>query len=56
MGNQIAPVSEKTISIGYLVLALAVVGLVTRPRRSAFWAVTALVFFGLALGPVVHFG
>ncbi len=55
VGNQIAPVSEKTISIGYMVLALAVVGLLARPRRSAFWGVTALVFFGLALGPVVHF-
>ena len=56
IGNQISPVSERTISIGYMVLALAIVGLAARPRRSAFWGVTALVFFALALGPIVHLG
>ncbi len=56
VGNQIAPVSERTISIGYMAMALALVGLAAWPRRAAFWGVSALVFFTLALGPVIHLG
>lgn len=37
--------------VGPVLLALAVVGLVRRPRRTAFWALTALLSLLLALGP-----
>jgi hypothetical protein len=55
-GNQIAPVSERTIAIGYSVLALAIVALVAARRRAAFWGVAALFFLMLALGPRWHGG
>lgn len=50
-GNQIAPVSERTLALGYAALVLAGIGLVARGRRMLFWVV-AVLFFGLmALGP-----
>ena len=55
-GNQIAPVSERTVALGYGALALAVMALAARRRRAALWAVAALVFVLLALGPRMHFG
>ncbi len=55
-GNQIAPVSERTIAIGYTALALAAAALALRVRKAAFWGVMALFFFALALGPQIHLG
>lgn len=56
IGNQIAPVSERTIAIGYVALVLAVAALALARRRAAFWWVMAIFFFSLALGPQIHFG
>jgi hypothetical protein len=53
-GNQIAPVSERTIAVGYAALVLAFVALVAMRRRAALWAVGALLFMLLALGPRMH--
>jgi hypothetical protein len=55
-GNQIAPVSERTISIGFVALALALLALLRQRRRALFWAVAALCFLLLALGPKMHIG
>lgn len=56
VGNQIAPVSERTIAVGYVALALAVVALVTARQRAIFWASCALFFLLMALGPAIHLG
>jgi hypothetical protein len=56
IGNQIAPISERTISIGYVALALAIAAAVTAWRKAAFWWVGALLFLVLALGPQWHWG
>lgn len=53
-GNQIAPVSERTISIGYTALVLAGIGVAWAWRRSRFWLAVAGFFFLLALGPALH--
>jgi len=53
-GNQIAPVSERTISIGYTALFLAGAALIWMRRRGAFWWAAAIFFFLLALGPAIH--
>ena len=58
-GNQVAPVSERTIAVGYGALALAGVALVTMRRHLAWWGVlwwgaVACVFALLALGPRMH--
>lgn len=50
-GNQIAPVSERTVAVGYGALALALVAVGGMRRRSTLWAVAALYFLLLALGP-----
>lgn len=55
-GNQIAPVSERTISIGYAALLLAGVALARWRGRAVFWAVAALFFLLLAMGPRLHLG
>ncbi|MEZ4863943.1 MAG: hypothetical protein R3C14_21655 [Caldilineaceae bacterium] len=59
-GNQIAPISERTISIGYLPLLLALVALWAKRSsaqlRAGFWWGVALLFFLLALGPRWHGG
>lgn len=56
IGNQIAPISERTISIGYLVLFLAIGAGMAAWRKAAFWWVAALLFFVLALGPQLEPG
>ena len=56
IGNQIAPVSERTISVGYVALILAVAGAWRARGRSGLWVLTALFFFLMALGPRVHLG
>jgi hypothetical protein len=56
IGNQVAPVSERTISIGYLPLALALVGVWRDRQRALFWGICALFFLLLALGPRLHLG
>jgi hypothetical protein len=53
-GNQIAPVSERTIALGYAALALAIVGLAATRKRVALWGVAAAIFLMLALGPRMH--
>ncbi|MEZ4620931.1 MAG: hypothetical protein R2867_36235 [Caldilineaceae bacterium] len=53
-GNQIAPLSERTIAIGYLALLLAGVALWQQRRSARFWLGSALFFFLLALGPTWH--
>ncbi|MCC6455058.1 MAG: hypothetical protein IT328_08960 [Caldilineaceae bacterium] len=53
-GNQVAPVSERTIAVGYGALGLALIALVTLRRRAALWAVAALLFVLLAMGPRLH--
>jgi hypothetical protein len=55
-GNQIAPVSERTIGIGYVALGLALVAAWRDRRRAGFWLVAALCFVLLALGPRLHLG
>ncbi|MCB0095073.1 MAG: hypothetical protein KDE46_05095, partial [Caldilineaceae bacterium] len=55
-GNQIAPLSERTIAIGYLPLLLAALGIGRDRKRSGFWLFSALFFLALALGPVIHLG
>ena len=55
-GNQIAPVSERTISAGYLALALALVAIARRGRQALFWGVAAAFFLLLAMGPSLHLG
>ena len=56
IGNQIAPLSERTIALGYIPLALAIATLFTVRRQAAFWWGSALFFFMLALGPQWHWG
>lgn len=56
IGNQLAPPSERTISIGYVALGLAALGLWVGPRRALFWGIAALFFLLLALGPAPHLG
>lgn len=56
LGNQVAPVSERTIAIGYLPLLLALAGAVLDRKRSGFWLLSLLFFLLLALGPVIHLG
>ena len=56
IGNQIAPVSERTISIGYLPILLALGAIWMDRKRTAFWMASALFFLLLALGPVINLG
>lgn len=56
LGNQIAPVSERTISVGYVALGLALAGFWLRRGRALFWLVSASFFLFLALGPALHLG
>jgi len=56
IGNQIAPVSERTIGIGYVALLLALTTLWTAPRRVIFWWLALIFFFVMALGPLWHVG
>ena len=55
-GNQVAPVSERTISLGYTPLLLALLAAWKRPRLSRFWLASGLFFLLLALGPALHLG
>ncbi|MBC7225575.1 MAG: hypothetical protein H5T59_15080, partial [Anaerolineae bacterium] len=49
-----ASTSERTVFAGFTVLALALAGLVRRPRRQGFWWLALATFVLLALGPVLH--
>jgi len=55
-GNQIAPVSERTISLGYTALALALVAVTRMRRRTGLWVVAAVFFVLVAMGPALHAG
>jgi hypothetical protein len=47
--------SEQTLYLGYTVIALALVAVVKISyKKTRFWALSALVFFVLALGPSLH--
>jgi hypothetical protein len=50
-GNQVAPISERTLAVGYVALLLALAGLLLDRRRAGGWLVAALLFVLLALGP-----
>lgn len=50
-GNQIAPVSERTLAVGYVALLLGGIGIAARGRRLLFWASAVLLFGLMALGP-----
>ena len=56
IGNQVAPVSERTIAIGYVPLALAFATLFLARRKAKFWWIVGIFFFLLALGPRWHLG
>ena len=53
-GNQVAPVSERTIAVGYAALGLALVAVAAVRRRATLWGLAALCFVLLALGPRPH--
>ncbi len=55
-GNQIAPISERTISLGYLPLLLSLVAIWRRPGQTRFWLLIAGFFLLLALGPRIQLG
>jgi hypothetical protein len=55
-GNQVAPVSERTVAVGYVGLFLALSALVVARRRALFWLAALLFFAALALGPQWHWG
>ncbi|MFB0534320.1 MAG: hypothetical protein ACETWR_04990 [Anaerolineae bacterium] len=48
--------SERMVFAGYVPLALGACALWKRRQRAGFWALSLLVFFILALGPVLHVG
>jgi hypothetical protein len=48
--------SERMVFAGYVPLALGAFALWKRRQRAGFWALSLLVFFILALGPVLHVG
>ena len=48
--------SERMIFAGYVPLALGALALWKCRQRAGFWALSLLVFFLLALGPVLHVG
>jgi hypothetical protein len=55
-GNQIAPLSERTIAVGYAALALAAVAVTRLRRGTGLWLAAAVVFLLVALGPRPHAG
>lgn len=50
-GSQVAPISERTVAVGWVTLALAIAALLTARRRALPWLLAALAFGLLALGP-----
>lgn len=54
LGNQIAPISERTLAIGWVALLLILAGLWRNWRRSLPWVVGAIIFALLAMGPALH--
>lgn len=55
-GLAIAPAVERSVFLGFLPLILAGCGLWLLRRRARFWAVAALLFAILALGPLLQIG
>lgn len=55
-GRFTASVSERTVFAGYSVLALSLLSLLTQWRAARFWALSALFFALMSLGPVLHVG
>jgi hypothetical protein len=56
IGNQVAPPSERTVSIGYVTLALTLLATWWNRRRAGLWLLAAGFFLLLALGPRPHWG
>jgi len=54
IGNQIAPVSERTIGVGYLPLILTFCAAFLDRKRVGFWLGCAAFFFFMALGPAIQ--
>ncbi|MFQ6015122.1 MAG: hypothetical protein ACE5NP_06740 [Anaerolineae bacterium] len=48
--------AERTVFSGYLPMLLALFGAVKGKKRARFWLASLLLFFILALGPVLHVG
>lgn len=48
--------SERMVFAGYVPLALGALALWKRRQQAGFWVLSLLVFFILALGPVLHVG
>lgn len=47
--------TEQTVYIGYVVLSLSCLAVIRVPKADArFWLLSALIFFGLALGPILY--
>ncbi len=51
-----ASLSERTVFVGYSVLALALIAVLRYRQGAALWGVAALIFAILALGPRLHIG
>jgi hypothetical protein len=45
---------EGVVFLGFMPVALGLVGMIARPARTLFWTLALLVFVLLALGPTVH--
>jgi hypothetical protein len=50
-GNQVAPISERTLAIGYVALAGLLAAAIRLRGKVLFWLLTTLFFLLLALGP-----
>jgi len=53
-GSYTSSTSERMVFVGFIPLALAGYAVWTRRREAAFWLISCLVFFVLALGPYLH--
>ncbi|MCS7259818.1 MAG: hypothetical protein NZ765_03440, partial [Anaerolineae bacterium] len=51
-----ASLSERTVFVGYSVLVLALIAVLSRRQGAALWGVATLLFAVLALGPRLHIG
>jgi hypothetical protein len=48
-------ISEQTVYLGYIVMILAIIAVIKVPsQETRFWALSAVVFFVLALGAILH--
>lgn len=53
--NFASNITEQTVYVGYIVLALSFLGILKAPKdESRFWSLAAGIFFVLSLGPFLH--